>query len=167
MQEAATAFPGYFIQIKYPQYRNKKVKGELIFLPTAIQGLIRDPREMWIKMSMYVTRVPGHSWFPSNQPIYTLFAVPCAYVLRAADTWLGYISALVTKRHEPRGGNHGSRDFCQRCSPVIAEELSCNLKHISEQILFQPRVEMTVHFRQTPVITSWGSFKWTWIWPRK
>jgi len=98
----------------------------------------------------WFTRVLGHTWFHTKQPVYTLFTVQSAYVLGAADTWLGYISALVTKRHEPRGGNHGSRDFCQRCSPVIAKELSRNLKRISEQILFQPRDEIMVHFGHNP-----------------
>lgn len=84
--------------------------------------------------------------------LHTQIAVRCAYEPGAADTWLGYISALVTMRHEARGGNHGSRDFCQRCTPVIAEVLSCNLKHISEQIHFQPGVRMSAFFGQN----SWN-----------
>lgn len=106
------------------------------------------------------TTVFGNTWSRTIQPICTLFAVWRACVLGAADTWLGYISALVTKRHEPRGGNHGSRDFCQRRTPVIAEELICNLKPISEQILFQPGgwgvPRWLLASARTPEITSWG-----------
>lgn len=71
----------------------------------------------------------------NSQSTVCVFAGQHADVLRAADTWLGYISALVTERHELRGGNHGSGDFCQRCTPVIATELSCNLKHFSTDLL--------------------------------
>ena len=93
----------------------------------------------------------------TTQPVYTLFAVWRSCVLGAADTWLGYISALVTKRHEPQGGNHGSRDFCQRRTPVIAEELICNLKPISGQIRFQPwGSRRLLASAKAPEITSRG-----------
>lgn len=101
----------------------------------------------------------------TTQPVYTLFAVWRSCVLGAADTWLGYISALVTKRHEPQGGNHGSRDFCQRRTPVIAEELICNLKPISGQIRFQPwGSRRLLASAKAPEITSRGS-KSAWIRP--
>lgn len=45
----------------------------------------------------------------------------------------------MTKRHEV-SGNHTNREFCQRQKPAIAEELSCNLKHISAEIHFQKGV---------------------------
>lgn len=59
-----------------------------------------------------------------------LRSVRRAVSLGEAYPWLGYILPCWLKRHEAAGGNHGSRDFCQRDSPVIAEQLSCNLKHI-------------------------------------
>lgn len=80
-----------------------------------------------------------------------VFAGQHADVLRAADTWLGYISALVTERHELRDGNHGSGDFCQRCTPVIATQLSCNLKHFSTDLLS----DQGSPWRLTPARMAW------------
>lgn len=105
----------------------------------------------------WFTIVPGPTWLRTKQPIYTLFAVLCAYVLGAADTWLGYISALVTKRHEPRGGNHGSRDFCQRCTPVIAKSSAATWNTFQSRYTFSQGSRWRFAQAKTPEITSWGS----------
>lgn len=111
------------------------------------------------------TRLLHHMWCCTKQPIHTLLAAGCTRVVGAADTWLGYISALVTKRHEPRGGNHGSRDFCQWCSLVIAEELGCNLKHISEQITLSAMDRDGGLLWPNPLKSQAVVIKWTWIQP--
>lgn len=124
--------------------------------------VIREQK--WNVKTTGLTRVLGHTWLGTKQPVYTVFAVQCADVPGAADTWLGYISALVTKRHEPRGGNHGSRDFCQRCTPVIAEELSCNVKHLSTDPLSDRGQSDGTIWPKRLKLQAEGS-RSTWIWP--